>query len=81
MANDLVQKYESLKSKYEEKKNEKTVLETKLSSKEEELNSLLKELKEYKLNSIEEAEQYLTKLKAKINSVLDDMEDNLNATE
>lgn len=75
---DLVRRFESLKKRNDQLKSEKIVLETKISSKTEELNSIEKEIFEkFKVKTVEEAKQLLESRKVELKEKLEKLEEKM----
>lgn len=79
---DLVKRFDSLKKRSEHLKSTKIVLETKISSKEEELLSLEKNIfKNFKVKTLEEARALFAKSKLKLAEKLTKLEEELSPFE
>lgn len=79
---DLVKRFDSLKKRSEHLKSIKIVLETKISSKKEELISLEKDIfKNFKVKTLEEARVLFTESKSKLEEKLTKLEEELSPFE
>lgn len=79
---DLVRKFDDLKKRSEQLKSEKIVLETKISSKKEELVSLEKDIfKNFKVKTLEEARVLFAKRKLELEEKLTKLEEELSPFE
>ena len=76
---DLIRRFDNLKKRSEHLKSVKIVLETKISSKEEELVSLEKDIfKNFKVKTLEEARVLFNQSKLKLEEKLTKLEEELS---